>query len=183
MNNKKLMFWAEENGKIKIQQSKLIKFLEDEGFAKVKLNDENYLIIKLNDNRIKKTAIEEMADTVRHYLIDELENDSVYEVFARGVGSYLNNGKFNLLKTIDLIDDRDERDLARFYFKNVYCEITKDKIEVKSYEQLEFPIWENRILNYDFEMPKNDNGQFSMFCKHLAKEDDDRFEALRSFIG
>ncbi|MGO3812667.1 hypothetical protein [Mesonia sp.] len=184
IENKKQKFWAEENGKIKIQQSKLIKFLEQQGFAKVKLNEESYIKVRINDNRVRKTSIEEMADTVRYYLLEEKNNDAVYEVFSRGFGSYLNDSKLKLIKKVDLINDRDERDSARFFFKNVFCEITKDNVEVKPYTELEFPIWENRVLNYDFNIPKDkEKGQFEIFCKHLAKEDESRLEALRSFIG
>ena len=180
----KIIFWAEENGKIKIQQSKLIQFLEQQGFAKVKLNEESYINVRLRNNRMRKAVIEEMADTVKHYLLNVVKKDDVYEVFSKGFGTYLNNGKFALLKTIDLIDDRDEKNLARFFFKNVYCEITTEDIKVKSYDKLEFPIWENRVLNYEFNMPEDEEeGQFEIFCKHLAKEDDDRLTALRSFVG
>lgn len=124
-----------------------------------------------------------MADTIRDYLLEVLENNDVYEVFSRGFGTYLNKGKLTLLKTVELIDDRDERDLARFFFKNVYCNVSKDEIKVKPYTDLEFPIWQNRVLNYEFEMPKTEDGQFKTFCLHLAKDDENRLEALRSFIG
>jgi hypothetical protein len=180
---KKKEFWAEEKGKIKIQQSKLIQFLEQKGFAKVKLNEESYIIVRLRNNRMRKAVIEEMTDTVKDYLLNIVKREDVFEVFSRGFGTYLNNGKFALLKTIDLIDDRDEKDLARFFFKNVFCEITKDGVEVKPYTDLEFPIWESRVLNYEFKMPKHEDGQFKTFCKHLAKEDENRLKALRSFIG
>jgi len=116
-----IIFWADENGKIKIQQSKLIQFLEQQGFAKVKLNEESYINVRLRNNRMRKAVIEEMADIVKHYLLKVIKKDDVYEVFSRGFGTYLNNGKFALLKTIDLIDDRDERDLTRFSKINFFC--------------------------------------------------------------
>lgn len=179
----KIIFWSEENGKIKIQQSKLIQFLELNGFAQIKLNEENYISVRLNNNRVRKTSIKEMTGLIRQYLLGIEKNDIVYEVFSRGCGTYLNNSKLMLLKTVKLLDDRDERDLARFFFKNVFCEITKESVEVKPYTELEFPIWESRVLNYEFELPKEEDGQFKTFCKHLAKEDESRLEALRSFIG
>ncbi|MBQ0739542.1 hypothetical protein J9332_35085 [Aquimarina celericrescens] len=180
---KKTKFWITENGKTKIQQSKLIDFLELNGFAQIELNEENYINVRLNNNKVRKTSIKEMTDIIRQYLLEIEKNDLVYEVFSRGCGTYLNSSKLMLLKTIKLLDDRDERDLARFFFKNVFCEITKDNVEVKPYADLEFPIWENRVINYEFEKPKNEDGQFKTFCKHLAKEDDNRLAALCSFIG
>ncbi|MAM29599.1 MAG: hypothetical protein CMC13_11310 [Flavobacteriaceae bacterium] len=185
MEDKNKIFWTtDEKEKIKIEQSKIVMYLEEKGFAKVKLSDEQYMLVRLKNNRIRKTAIEEMADIIKHYLLDVLGNDAVYEVFAKGVTTYLNKGKFSLLKTVDLVEDRDERDLARFFFKNVFCEITKNGIKVKPYSELEFPIWENRILDFEFKMPKNKTkGQFEAFCLYLAKEDELRLEAMRSFLG
>lgn len=176
-------FWYRENGKIKISHSKLLLFLEKNGFAKVKLSNEDYILVKLIENRMRKTVVDELADVVKHYLINEIEKDDVFETFAKGSSGYLGKAVLRFLKTVDIIDDRDEKNLARFFFKNVYCEITKNSVEVKSYEELEFPIWQSRVLEYDFEMPKDENGQFKTFCNYLAKENDDRLKALRSFIG
>lgn len=184
MKTKENQFWFENKGKTKISHAKLIKFLENEGFAKIKVTDETYIYVRIKNNRIRKTTIEEMTDTVKDFLVNIVKNDEVYETFVTGISGYLNNRKLNLLNKVELVDDRDGRDNARFFFKNCFCEIAAEGIKAKGYDQLEFPIWENRVLDYDYQEPKNENtGQFETFCWHLAKKDQERFISLKSFIG
>lgn len=179
----KTPFWEKNNGKITIAQAGLLNFIEKQGYAKIKLSDEQYILGRIKNNRLRKTTIEDIASTIKLYLTKHKEY-KVYEVFAKGIGSYINPGKFNLLKHIKLIDDRDEKDKGRFFFQNVFCEITNDEIKVLPYESLDFPIWENRIIGHDYnETDITKPGQFEIFCRHLAKDDKERFLCLKSFLG
>lgn len=182
--NKKNPFWYETENTIKISQYKLIKFLETKGFARVKLADKNHENVRLNNNRMKIVSREEISDFLKHFLLNIANREDVFEVFAKGIGQYLNDLKLALLNKIELIDDRDPKDKATFYFKNVFCEITASGITVKEYAELKNPIWENRIINRQFNIPKNKkDSQFKTFCKIISKNDEDRFKSLQSILG
>jgi hypothetical protein len=184
INETKLKFWNDEGNKITISQSKLIKFLETKGFARVKLADNNHENVRLNNNRMKIVTREEITDFLKHFLLKIANREDVFEVFARGIGQYINDQKLSLLNKIELIDDRDPKNKATFYFKNVYCEITAKDIVVKPYSDLKNPIWENRIINKIFNIPKDGNvSQFRTFCKIISKNDEDRFKSLQSILG
>ena len=118
INEKNNKFWYETNNTIKISQSKLIKFLETKGFARVKLADNNHENVRLNNNRMKIVSREEISDFLKHFLLNIANREDVFEVFAKGIGQYINDQKLALLNKIELIDDRDPKDKATFYFKN-----------------------------------------------------------------
>jgi len=187
MNNKveeELQFWEyDDKGKPKILQSKLIGFLESKGFVNIKVSNTNYLLIRERNNRISECSIEVPMQIIRDYLCS-YELFDVYETFAKGVGAYLGGRKLGLLNSIDLINDRDGRDNSCIYFKNCFINITSDEIKLNSYSELKGAIWENRILDRSFKLPKDKfQGQFEMFCWNLSKKDDKRFKALKMIIG
>ncbi len=184
INETNIKFWNDGENKITISQSKLIKFLETKGFARVKLADNNHENVRLNNNRMKIVSREEITDFLKHFLLKIANREDVFEVFARGIGQYINDQKLSLLNKIELIDDRDPKDKATFYFKNVFCEITASGITVKQYAELKNAIWENRIINRTFKIPQNRNeSQFRAFCKLVSKDDEDRFKSLQSILG
>jgi hypothetical protein len=179
-----LDFWKyDEKGNLKILQSKLMKFLGRNGFVNIKQNGTNIGLVQELNNRIRKSSSEEVTQII----IDHIENknlDEVNEIFSKGIGSYLSKMKFNLLKSIDLIDDRDGKDNSRFYFLNCFVDITKDFINPKRYRELDGIIWENRVLNNKFIVPvKGVRGQFEQFCLNISKKDEVRFNALKSMLG
>lgn len=184
INEPNLKFWNDGENKITISQSKLIKFLETKGFARVKLADNNHENVRLNNNRMKIVSREEITDFLKHFLLKIANREDVFEVFAKGIGQYINDQKLSLLNKIELIDDRDPKDKATFYFKNAFCEITASGITVKQYSELKNPIWENRIINRQFNTPKDEKeSQFKTFCKIISKNDGDRFKSLQSILG
>jgi len=130
MNNKKIIFWTKEN---KIVQSSLIAYLENQGFGKLEISHDNFIYVRLKDNVIYKSSIQDMAQNVRSYL-DGNENMEIYEVFAKGVGQYLNSSKLRLLKVFSIKDKRDSYEASQFFFKDFYYEVNLEGIQQKTYE-------------------------------------------------
>lgn len=180
----RLQFWEyDEKGKPKILHAKLIAFLESKGFVNIKLNGTTYVLVRKLNNRISESSFEEATQIIRNHLNRDNLTD-IYEVFAKGVGSYLSNRKFSLLDNIDLIDDRDGKDYSRMYFQNCFVTVSSNEIVSNDYSSLEGVIWENRLLNRDFVFPNDkDSGQFEKFCWNISKKDDERFKALKTIIG
>jgi hypothetical protein len=179
-----LDFWMyDEKGNPKILQSKLMRFLGRKGFVNITQDGINIGLVQEIDNRIRKSSPEIATQIIRKYLERKGVQD-VYEVFAKGVGNYLSKMKFNLLNSIELINDRDSIDSSRLYFQNVYVHITANGIEAKPYNELEGVIWENRIVNREFLYPGNKiEGQFESFCLNICKNDYIRFKAFKTMLG
>ena len=178
------IFWTEENGKVKISQSKLISFLEERGFCKIKPSETTDLLVEVQNNVISKTNIQKMTLEIKHYLLLKKKWD-VLEIFSKGVGNYLNNSKLNLLKVVKVKSDRDDYEVARFFFKDNFYEVTNGGVAQKKYKDLDFPVWNTKIIDrkVNFLNQKNQVGQFEKFCHLLSKEDDDRFKSLKTIIG
>ena len=64
-----VQFWTNENENVaKINQSKLIKNLNNEGYANLKVNSTNYLLVKCSNNKIVKTSEPEIITLINDKL-------------------------------------------------------------------------------------------------------------------
>ena len=87
------------------------------------------------------------------------------------------------LPSIELGFKRGTKDQAFFYFNNGYLEITEDEINLKSYNELDTPIWEQQIIKRDIDLEHSGISDFFVFVNHLADGKEDRFRSLNSIIG
>ncbi|WP_300021753.1 primase-helicase family protein [uncultured Maribacter sp.] len=181
--NENPQFWDyNEKGKVIILNRGLITFLEANGFVNVKLSDTNYELAKENNNRLKIVSITDVDQLVVKYLI-QCEKPDVLEAFTKGVSGYLSSRKLNSLKVIEPVNDRDGESWSRFYFKNCYCEITNEAISVKQYPNLDSMIWENRLIDKNFDLPSKGKGHFEKFCESITGELPNRLLALKTALG
>ncbi|WP_281227591.1 primase-helicase family protein [Flavobacterium aquiphilum] len=177
---KKEIFWT-ENGEPKIKHVGLLKFLEDIGYVKVKIGDNHYVFAKMVNNRLSEADEGQMANDIKDFLIQN-EKQEVLEVFVKGVGSYITSKKLDMLPAIENINDRDDMKSSRFYFKNCFCEIDKNKISYCDYSILENPIWEKRIIQKLFTHCA-EKGQFEKFCENITGQNQERLLALKTILG
>lgn len=185
MNKKEgVHFWTNEDERtVKINQSKLISSLNNLGYANLKINPTNYMLIKCNDNKISKTSEQEIIYELNQVL-KENASEVVQEVFIRGVGNYISTKKLNFLNTLDFYKEKDKKDSSYFFFKNQYCFVDKKELSAFKYDNLTFKIWDDKILNKDFNFPgDNKIGDFEMFCKNITSNDITRFLAFKTMIG
>ncbi|RLJ97926.1 DUF5906 domain-containing protein [Tenacibaculum discolor] len=180
---KEFRFWKNEEGKVSISNAKLLKFLEVNGFMRIRLSTTNFMLVRKLDNKIRQTSESEIIGFVNAYLIKHrLYN--VQEQLVKGIGNYISSKKLCFLPTEDLPNDRDSRDKGIMYFKNCYCEITKDEINIKNYSELPYVIWENRLVDFEYAKPyKTTAGQFEQFCMNITGKDEARFEVLKTILG
>lgn len=176
-------FWEYVEGKPRISHTGLIYFLEENGYLRLKFDEKNDVLVKIKNNRIIEATVGKIIHFIKTHLVKLKKND-VYEVFAKGIGSYISNTKLNLLTIKSLQSDRDEKFSSNFFYNNCYCNVSKEGIKVLGYDKLPIIIWENRVMPYDFK-DLNDKapGQFEKFIKNITKDDDERLQALKSIIG
>ena len=183
MEKENKIFWNEEGKVATISHSKLIGFLNDEGFSKAKIDETNSILVKQVNNRIVRSSEESIKTVLQQHLIKHA-NDEVLETFTKGVGSYVSKGKLDLLNQTELIDDRDAKNSSNFFFKNLFCNVSGKGIQTLDYSELKFVIWENKVIKRNFNMPSGDIiGDFEIFCKNISFNDDERFLALKTMLG
>lgn len=175
------MFYEILNATPRIIHYKLIKFLEINGFAKMNFNGVNVLV-RIIDNIIYEVNEGDISTFVTDYLIKQNEL-LVLECFVKGIATYLNARKYQLLKTINSISDKDPKDASWTYFKNTAVKVTKDRVELIPYSALNHKIWNTRILNREFAKFQTDRGQFSDFVLKLSKSNFKRFLAIQTALG
>lgn len=181
--NENSQFWEYVDGKAKISHTRLIYFLEENGYVRLKLNEINYVLVKKKNNRLVETSVGEIVNFIKNHLI-ELKVYDVFEVFAKGLGSYISISKLNLISLEELPNDRDDKFSSNFYFNNCFCNVTKEGVNVLSYDFLPIIIWEKRVINETYFKPKNTKiGQFELFCRNITKDSEERFLALKTIIG
>lgn len=178
-------FWKlDDNGKGTIIQSKLIEFLNESGFAKAEISKTDYVLVQVKENLVREISDYIIVNFIQKYLqkIDELD---VLEAFSKGVSNYISKAKLRLLKTEDLVNDRDDSDTSRLFFKNIIWQVGKNGIKAIMYEDISGKIWESRIIPHKVSLPIgiSQKSQFETFCFNLAGKSDDRFKALRTNIG
>lgn len=180
IEKEKNVFWT-ENGTPKILQVGLLNFLAANGYVKVKIGENNYVFAKMTNNRLSQATEGQMANEVKDYLLLK-KKPEVLEVFVKGVGSYITAKKLDMLPAIANINDRDARTSSRFYFKNCYCEIDKNRISSCDYSTLQNPIWEKRIIQKSFTHP-TEKGQFEVFFENITGKNTERALALKTILG
>lgn len=178
-------FWKlDDNGKSTIIQSKLTEYLNLSGFAKAEISKTDYVLVQVKDNLVREISDYIIVNFIQQYL-QKIDEPDVLEAFSKGVSNYISKAKLRLLKTEDLVNDRDDSSTSRLFFKNIIWQVGKNGIKAIMYEDIPGKIWESRIIPFRVSLPIgiSHKSQFEIFCFNLAGKSDDRFKALRTNIG
>ena len=175
------VFWKKSsNGNLKINQSELIKFLQEGGFYKTRAKG-GISVVRLVGNVVSDVKDFEIIDFIKRYLIYNKETD-VLEVFSTGVTVYVNKGKLNLLDTIEIPNDRDPKDKSWFYFQDTAVLVDKNYVELVPYEDLPHIIWKSKVLKRGYKSPNGVKSDFEVFLLNLSGQCEVRFLALKTII-
>ena len=181
---KKLEFYLknEESGKIQITHSRLLEFLAEAGYGRVK-QGKSYVLAHEKNKQLRAVESSELSRYVQAK-IRESGSSEVLEPFVRGVGNFLTTKKLDLLPEIELVSDMDSRNSSIFYFKNCYVIVDVKDLKSMSYNKLGHSIWENRLIKKKFRIEESSTeGDFEKFCKNVSGNDPDKFKRLMSILG
>lgn len=174
-------FWNYDNGRLDIKIDNYLKFLEERGVAKMKIEGKYYFIRKEN-NIIKLVNIIDIRDLILNYL-DKTNNKNIRERMLRRSNYYFNEKLLESIKTVDYIFHKETIDKSYIYFNNCYVEINKNGVVEKEYTELKNEvIWDKYIINRDF-INTNKISDFSKFIENICKGNKYRVKSLRSSIG
>lgn len=177
-----MSFWTtNEGGKINIDHYRLIKFLQKGGFYKITTKTDKS-VVRVKENIVSEAPDFEMIDYIKKYLTSKNEME-VLEIFSKGVSSYINVAKLNLLDTVIIPIDKDSKDESWFYYQNTAVKVTMGKIELVKYEDLPHKIWDSRILKRDYVRADETQSDFYTFLFNLAGQSDERFISLLTIMG
>ncbi|WP_240333125.1 primase-helicase family protein [Salinibacter ruber] len=170
-----VVFWYidEDEGKVKIDRSQFIRFLEEHGFGKTYIeSDLESRLARVKDSVVRLTSVERIKDFTLRYVREALpegkglvlpshddqhrtttdyEPEDVADALLRGANVYFSSGLFEFLSPLDLDFHEDTAESAFFYFENGFVEVTAGGYELRPYSQMDGVIWQDQIIDRPFQ--------------------------------
>jgi hypothetical protein len=153
------------------------------------------LIVKINGNVVSVVNVNFLLEMAKNYIYAFFEEISdagpVIDSLHKST-SLFGDKNLKLLETLKLKFISDDRDSGYFFFRNGIVEVTKDGITLSDYDDFDLFIWENSIINLDFQKidPNTlyETCNFMEFLHDLTKVEDEnhseeRLKALKSAMG
>lgn len=177
-------FWKETSqtggSRIEIINSKLIKFLESNGYRKLVKGNNFQLVQVVRGCVVRPVEVFQIRDFVTGFIL-ELERNDVWEEFLKV--DFLSRRVTESLKSISIDFNQGNKNTAIFFYKNGVLKVTATEMEIISYEDYEGYVWEDQILDREFNKEDSENAEFRTFCKDLSKNDSTRLLSLQSIKG
>jgi hypothetical protein len=176
------VFWQADGKKITIVPHDYAIFLHKHGFAKYypeRSNKPTYVYIE--ENKVSESSVELIKDFVLKYCLSKGELD-VYNHCAKNTQLFTES-HLNMLESIDMRILQDSRYVSYIPFNNGVVEVTKDKVELLSYIDIDGYIWKEHIIKRNFtRLPSHDNN-FQDFVHKVSAQDSERIKAMESTLG
>jgi len=167
-------FWVitidkNENEKIKVDLLRYKRFLESSGFKKYFPNNtQKPTWVKIESNQVEETSVEKIKDFVLDYISNRNEFN-VWNYFA-GYQNLFTESLLLMLDTVNLMILLDTKITSYIAFKNGILEVTKDKINLVEYVDVDGYIWKSHIINRNFVYSKNVENDYKTFIFNISNK-------------
>lgn len=164
-------FWfLNKKCNIQINPLKYKLFLERNGFKKHFPNDsEKPQFVFVNSNKVEVTNITKIKDFVLDYLIERGELD-VWNYCASFQNLFSEN-YLSMLDSIDLMMLSDGRTYSYISFNNGILKVTKDKIELIDYIDIDGYVWKSSIIERDFIDVEDNENDYKKFINNISSNE------------
>ena len=164
-------FWfLNKKCNIQINPLKYKLFLERNGFKKHFPNDaEKPQFVFVSSNKVEVTNITKIKDFVLDYLIERGELE-VWNYCASFQNLFSEN-YLSMLESIDLMMLSDGRTYSYISFNNGILKITKDKIELIDYIDIDGYVWKSSIIERDFVELEDNENDYKKFINNISSNE------------
>ena len=164
-------FWfLNKKCNIQINPLKYKLFLERNGFKKHFPNDaEKPQFVFVSSNKVEVTNITKIKDFVLDYLIERGELD-VWNYCASFQNIFSEN-YLSMLESIDLMMLSDGRTYSYISFNNGILKVTKDKIELIDYIDIDGYVWKSSIIERDFVELEDNENDYKKFINNISSNE------------
>lgn len=167
--------------KVVIDPLKYKFFLERNGFKKHYPNDsQKPTWVYINSNKVKITSVEIIKDFVLNYLLEKKEFE-VWNYCAKYQNLFAENFLL-MLESIELKMLTDTRTNCFIAFQNGVLEITKDKINMIDYIDIDYYIWNDHILQRDFIELDNFENDYQKFIYNISNKEPISVECVVGYL-
>ena len=193
---------------ITIDRLKLLELLKENGFYRYDLGLNSYCFVQTINKKVKQVSITYITDWWFSYLDnlpafaypsskrneegDIIEtivaNSFIQNKFLKSINSYFSeNMMYRLIPEKPIKFNTDTKTQKYIYYKNGYVLITKQGYDfITDYSSLAHHVWENQILNRNFNPDQYANFnacEFYKFCYNISGQNSQRMYALQTIIG
>ena len=167
--------------KIEIEPLDFVNWLEFRGYKKYfPENSIEPVLVHLKENKVVITSEDKIRDFVKSQICSDFPQ--VYNHFIKQTG-LLKPQTLNSLESINLKMLQDEIDVAYIPYKNGVAQVTKDKVQLMKYIEVDGYIWDAQILDRDFNYQEESDNDFQDFISKVSNNDVERIKALESVLG
>jgi hypothetical protein len=181
------VFWTitinkQGNEVISIEPIKYAQFLVKNGFNKYYPEQaEKPTFVRVKENKVNLSSVEQIKDFVLNYLMDK-QQYSVWNHCSKSTQLFSEN-HLNMIDSIHLKMIQDTKSESYIPFKNCVVKVTKDSIKQIPYIDIDAYIWENQIIQREYETCINFENDFLDFVHKVSNKDPERIKALESTLG
>ena len=193
---------------ITIDRVKLLELLMENGFYRYDLAVESFCFIQIIDKKVKQVSTTYIMDWWFDYLKElpdyswtitkgkdeeneiqvKVSKDYIQNKFLMSIGSYFSENLLSRLNPENEIRFSEDTKTEKYlYYNNGFVKIDKQGCHFSSdYSMLKHHVWENQILNRNYNPLQAENylqSEFAKFCYNISNKNDERFLALQTIIG
>jgi len=176
-----------------VDYPRFIDLLYTLGFRRFDM-DKNYIFVRIENQIVTEVTLTWIQDEFIRYLEslpekqpDEVTRKMIIEKFYKSPAHYFCENRLNLLKSKHSFEfNNDLPNDCFIYFQNGYVSCSQDGYQIFPYKKLKGLIWENQMINRNFEFKEEteeNRSVFSAFIWNIANKDADRYFSLCSIIG
>jgi len=178
------MFWEyNEEGKVVILPYRFKLYLQSINILKYyPIGQENvFFFITKNDNFIDHISEYKIKDIVLNNVLRRSQID-VFDKLAERTKVFTNQ-YLSIVETASVDIEKDGKDYAMIYFRNLILKVYADKIEKIKYEDIDTFVWENQVIKKDYVEADHHESMFRTFLWLISGKEVERYNTMKSIIG
>ncbi len=191
-------FWdVSEQDRLTINRYKLQVFLTTVGGFRLYFYDENstiYRLVRIKDGFVEESSTEQIKRFIKNY-IDRLPDSfdggitpqDLLEHIYRGASALFSDAFFEFFDRADINFLQDAQDTSYFPFKNGVVCVSKNKIELKTYGELNKFVWKTQIIDHHIYVDdgsiKLEEIEYYKFLHYISGEESERLMYAITLIG
>lgn len=195
--SEQVIFW---NGEGQISPHLLYEFLAGKGIGLYYPDEKsrkksNPVIVKVDGNIVSEVGVNYLIELTKEHILDATaesgESGPILDSLHRSISLYRDRN-LKLLRRLNLQFISDTKNAGYFFFTNGIVQVTAETITMHNYEDFDGYIWENSIVNLEFNLTNVSHlikhCDFMQFLRDLTIVKDkeqslDRLKSLSSGIG
>lgn len=177
-------FWSKnDKGAVSIVHHLFREFLEDNGFFKYyPEGSSNFIFVRRVSNKVMNISEQQIKDFVLGYIEARVDDNSVWNYFADKT-RFFKEDFLSMLSEIEIQFIEDTEDVSYLFFRNTALKVTKDSLERIDYDDLPGWIWEDQMIDRDFDECDGSMCEFRKFVHNISNDDAERIDSVESTIG